>query len=253
MTQPFSRMCEAAIASVRLASASDCGTPTKSAPITFPALFLIGSYAVMYGVPTTAATPRYPLPELIAAATAFGFPSAPVAGMYVPIARAPVVAFTVVATRSRSPAVFIRWKNVTAPPTRSAVSSTNGVAFFAFVFCPSQSPSTVTRGSVTCFFVWSTWFVAVHVAVCFASVMPPCWASSPSAACMPRSTSRCTSSPTEETRVLTSDVARSSSDSFDSVTALPVLSANRPLCQAPTSTSTSAVTRTLPRPRIISL
>jgi hypothetical protein len=54
--------------------------------------------------------------------------------MKVPMARLPVFARTLVATRSRSPASFIRWKTVTVPPSSDCTSSTNGVVFLTSVF-----------------------------------------------------------------------------------------------------------------------
>nr|WP_203823931.1 hypothetical protein [Actinoplanes palleronii] len=100
---------------------------------------------------------------------------------------------------------------------------------------------------------WLTWFVTAQVTRRPDTRNPPCMLSSPSALCMPRFTPRCTSSPTEETRVLTSRVARPSSASFCRTTARSVLLANRSLCHAPTSTRTRAVPSTLPGPRIRSL
>jgi hypothetical protein len=207
----------------------------------------------MYQVSTAWATPRYGLPALIAAATGFGAPSAVSAGMYVPIPRLPVFAGTLVATRSRSPASFIRWKTVTVPPSSVRTSSTNGVVRFMSVFWPSHWPSTVARGSVTVRLACVNWLVAVQVAVSPAKRRPPRWASRPLAASMSLSTPLCTSSPTEPTSRLTSAVVRFRSSVLRSATAAPDLSANASLCQAPTPTRTAAVLTTPPRPSASSL
>ena len=69
--------------------------------------------------------------------------------MYVPMARFPSAPMTFVATRSMSPASFMRWKMVKAHPTWPEISSTSGVEVAGSSLCPSQSPPMSSFGRVT--------------------------------------------------------------------------------------------------------
>jgi hypothetical protein len=173
--------------------------------------------------------------------------------MYVPIARPPVRDGTLVATRSRSPASFIRWNTVIVPPSTARMSSTSGVGAFWSAFWRSHSPCTATRGSVTSRLAWVNWLVAVQVAVRSCSCRPPRWRSIVAAAAMFSLTPLCTWSPTEATSRVTSVVARCSSPAFSRATSSAVRSEKPSLRQAPTATSAAAVTITPPRPSASSL
>ena len=75
------------------------------------------------------------------------------------MARPPEAAWTLVATRRKSPdGVF--WKIVTVAPVIDLISSTTGVGTATSPFCPSHWLPTSTRGSSTGVTSPESWFLA---------------------------------------------------------------------------------------------
>src|SRR5208283_1425101 len=116
----------------------------------------------MYQALTTNARPTNVSPRRTVDTTGFGWPSAPVAGMKVPIARFPPSPITLVATRSISPAGFIRWNIVLVALVTVRTPSTTGTGVSAPLTWPSHFSPTRSFGSETGETALVNWFRASH-------------------------------------------------------------------------------------------
>jgi len=78
------------------------------------------------------------------------------------MARLPSLPMTLVATRSMSPASFIRWKMVAREPVMPSISSTIADLTLGSAFAASAAPPMRAPGRVTGAEVRETWSIAVH-------------------------------------------------------------------------------------------